>query len=782
MAAALQDAPLAPADEAGARGDAGKRRKPPRRHSNPVTGVTLLLQHGLLPPLPPQTPAAAPATDLLSALPAAFRLPPPAKPASVRALATATVGAAPMVGLRAGAAAAANPSRAPLTGGGGGGAGGAGGAAAAAAAAAPQVTTEAARAAAVSLFGADVFAAEERAAAEAGGRAVDDDEEDDDGEGGARTAANGAGGGRPDGNNKADEKQQQQQQQRRRANKVSSSSSSSARRRRRLPPGFDWRAYLEYNPDVRAFGVHTAATAAGHYLAYGAKEGRLHRRIPVAVRYTACGGLANQHYSHVAALTLAVALGADVVLPDAARRDTFAHYFSEDPSRNKVRWVGAPLASMWQPGSAAELLRAAGNDAALAPAGSAPPDLSRPSDAFQTYGVGPPGLVGPGQVVRLEGTYQAALPLADLVDEARERAVRAAMAAVSGARQAAAARGERGAASDPRYDAPPPIVLDLPCALFSVEVLGSPLAAAVARALRFAPEVSALADRVVAAIAAGGGGAADAAAAARAALAAAEGAAAGSPRRLAADARFWRSGAGGFNGLHLRVEADARDWLRAMGGREAFWGAYLDLMREAGFGTDAQAERSLVGPSPAAVVAAASGRAAPAPAAAANAANANASATAALGRPGLPLYVATGLPSYARPGSKAERALADLRARLAPHGARLVFKEDVLPRAELAALAPDQLALVDFLVLVRSRAFVGVSASTFSVLVREYRSLHGISKRATSWLVDSTPVGSEPLFARAAVFSVPGDAPPALGSHAGAAAAAAKTGRDLLSL
>jgi hypothetical protein len=739
VAAAVREADLdaaaeaaAAAIEAAAAGGGGgkQKKKKKKKHEQqpaaaaPTPAVTLLLQHGVLPPMPPPSPA-TPSPPELQALPAAFRLPPPSRPsASVRALATTAVGAAPLIGLRAGAAAAASPLRAPSAPAGGGGA----------------VTTETARAAAVSLFGADVFAAEEARAA-AGGAADDDDDAGD--------------------------------------GKKKDKGASSSAGRRRLPPGFDWRAYLAYNPDVRAFGVNTAATAAGHYLAYGAKEGRLHRRIPAALRYTACGGLANQHYSHVAALTLAVALGVDVLLPDAAARDTFAHYFSEDPTKNRVQWRGAPLASLWDPSSAAELMRAAGgNDAALAPQGATPPDLSRPADAFQTYGVGPLGLVGPAQVVRLEGVYQQALPVLDLVDEARERAVRAAMAAVSGAKQAALARGEKGAMSDPKYDVPPPVIIDLPCALFSVEALDSPLAAAVARQLRFSPAIERLADRVVAAMARGGGGSSEEAAAAAAGLVAArraavEGAAAelaaGSgasggntaPRSaaqlLAKDARFWRSGAGGFNGLHLRVEADARDWLKAMGGREAFWRAYLALLDEAGFGTDEQARRAMAAPS---ALAGDGG----ALAAAAAAANLTASTTT-TSRPGLPLYVATGLPSYAEPGSKASRSLDELRGRLAKHGARLVLKEDVLPRVELEALAPDQLALIDFLVLARSRNFVGVSASTFSVLVREYRSLHGVASRDTTWLVDSTKVGSEPLFARAAVFATDDRAPVVLGSH-----------------
>jgi len=39
-------------------------------------------------------------------------------------------------------------------------------------------------------------------------------------------------------------------------------------------------------------------------------------------------GLINQQYSHIAAFALAAVLGAEIVLPPAAKRDSFAHYFS----------------------------------------------------------------------------------------------------------------------------------------------------------------------------------------------------------------------------------------------------------------------------------------------------------------------------------------------------------------------------------------------------------------------------------------------------------------------
>ena len=41
-----------------------------------------------------------------------------------------------------------------------------------------------------------------------------------------------------------------------------------------------------------------------------------------------CAGLINQQYSHIAAFALGAVLGAEIVLPPAAKRDSFAHYFS----------------------------------------------------------------------------------------------------------------------------------------------------------------------------------------------------------------------------------------------------------------------------------------------------------------------------------------------------------------------------------------------------------------------------------------------------------------------
>jgi len=140
---------------------------------------------------------------------------------------------------------------------------------------------------------------------------------------------------------------------------------------------FDWRAYLAYYPELRAAGVATEGLARDHYARQGRAEvplccargprpdvlvrseasevdarpaarqtlmrtaaiarsvpgelscshatprlararrrqGRLCKRVRLLLRYTAGTGLINQHYSHIAAIALAVVLGAELVLP-----------------------------------------------------------------------------------------------------------------------------------------------------------------------------------------------------------------------------------------------------------------------------------------------------------------------------------------------------------------------------------------------------------------------------------------------------------------------------------
>ena len=113
-----------------------------------------------------------------------------------------------------------------------------------------------------------------------------------------------------------------------------------------VPVDFDWQTYLLYHPELQEQGVKTESLAKKHYASIGRGEGRVYKRLRVLLRYTACTGLINQHYSHIAALSLSAVLGAELVLPPAAKRDSFAHYFSVFKEQNEVSWTAAPLESL----------------------------------------------------------------------------------------------------------------------------------------------------------------------------------------------------------------------------------------------------------------------------------------------------------------------------------------------------------------------------------------------------------------------------------------------------
>ena len=425
------------------------------------------------------------------------------------------------------------------------------------------------------------------------------------------------------------------------------------------PAWFDWRAYLAYHTDLAPAGVTDAASAAAHYAASGRADGRLARRVGLALRYTACGGLINQHYSHVAALVLARALGADrVVLPPAAQRDSFGKYFSTVADRNEVAWTAAPLDGVLDVG--AVVAAWAGRGVTVTPpTGLAPfPDLTQPGSAFPTAPP-PPGL-NLTLHARVPGVYLNAAPLAALADRVRAAVVEAAAPLLR-------------ADPDARL---PPAVVDLPCTFFAIRTADVlPLVADVARTLPFAPSIVALADRVVA----------GAAAAARAPppgpLASPS-----SPLPLAP-----------FNAVHLRLESDARDWTAIMGGPAAVWDGYVRAARAAGFNATT------------------------------------------------PLYAASGLLTYGATNQLAA-VVAELR-RLGLASA-VYHKELFLSERDLAPLTSEQKAAVDFLVLARARAFVGLGSSTFSHYVREWRALAGVA-RSSARLVDASAIGTDPLFAAA---------------------------------
>ena len=223
-----------------------------------------------------------------------------------------------------------------------------------------------------------------------------------------------------------------------------------------IPPDFDWRAYLAYNPDAVGpdGGNSTRAAAETHYTAIGRAAGRPYRRLRLLLRYSVCSGLINQHYAHVAALALAAVLGADAALPPAAARDSFGKYFSMAPDRNEVTWSATGLDSLIDVDALVAAMAARGTTVLPPLAGAGLPDLVRPAAAYPTAPLPPdtdPRLVG-----RVEGVYLQALDVSTLVDRVRAAAV-------------GVAAGVLRAAPDDRLGR---VVVDLPCTLFMLRTSG----------------------------------------------------------------------------------------------------------------------------------------------------------------------------------------------------------------------------------------------------------------------------------------------------------------------
>jgi hypothetical protein len=111
----------------------------------------------------------------------------------------------------------------------------------------------------------------------------------------------------------------------------------------KFPKDFDWQAYLSYYPDLFQSGIDSKSKAQLHFSKYGRREGRIYNRLKVLLHYTACTGLINQHYSHIAAFSLASVIGAELVLPPALQRDSFGSYFSTFKEQNEVTWTPTSL-------------------------------------------------------------------------------------------------------------------------------------------------------------------------------------------------------------------------------------------------------------------------------------------------------------------------------------------------------------------------------------------------------------------------------------------------------
>jgi hypothetical protein len=88
---------------------------------------------------------------------------------------------------------------------------------------------------------------------------------------------------------------------------------------------------------------------------------------------------------------------------------------------------------------------------------------------------------------------------------------------------------------------------------------------------------------------------------------------------------------------------------------------------------------------------------------------------------------------------------------LSSYGSKVVHKEMYLTDMEIRSMNPEQLAMVDLLVLVHAKRFVGLSASAFSTYVREYRHVMRIADRNTATLVQAG-VGTEDMLSKCATL------------------------------
>lgn len=294
-----------------------------------------------------------------------------------------------------------------------------------------------------------------------------------------------------------------------------------------LPKDFDPEAYLQYHPDLALEGVLTETDAAKHYMAHGRPQGRLGKRTKVIIRYIACTGLINQHYSHIAAFSLAAVLGAELVLPPAVCRDSFGHYFSVFKEKNEVLWSPVPLDSLLDLDKIISFWKTQGMAVHRAPSLTPFPDLTQPDIAFPMYEQ--PEL-NSELITRLGGIYLKAMDMAELVSASREVVVAHAATLLK---------------KDPDRDIPY-IVIDLPCTFFSLRSVSSlRIVSEVARSLEFPKLLHAMAQRII------------------------DG--------------MTQHGTHSYNGVHLRVEKDAKDWAMIMGGPQIVWLGYIKTMRETHF-------------------------------------------------------------------------------------------------------------------------------------------------------------------------------------------------------
>ena len=113
-----------------------------------------------------------------------------------------------------------------------------------------------------------------------------------------------------------------------------------------LPAKLSWVAYLQWSsPDARSGGVYSRSEAQP---VIEEDSNDLYHECGLTLRYTACGGLVNQHYCHLAALTLAhLANASCIIWPPMQERASFNRRYSQRSSDNEQSWMYLDATSIW---------------------------------------------------------------------------------------------------------------------------------------------------------------------------------------------------------------------------------------------------------------------------------------------------------------------------------------------------------------------------------------------------------------------------------------------------
>eukprot|EP01023_Acetabularia_acetabulum_P032553 TRINITY_DN303_c0_g1_i3.p1 TRINITY_DN303_c0_g1~~TRINITY_DN303_c0_g1_i3.p1 ORF type:complete len:523 (+),score=52.65 TRINITY_DN303_c0_g1_i3:247-1815(+) len=290
-----------------------------------------------------------------------------------------------------------------------------------------------------------------------------------------------------------------------------------------IPRGWDWRVYMQYYPEIslQNNGKFDSLTALQHYNEFGQFNEYIPRKINMVVRYTACSGLVNQQYAHIASISIAVLLGAKLILPPSLQRLTFNSSFTNTP------WKQLPTDHVLDMEYVTQYWKKKGLEILGQKHWETIPQINNGEVAY--WEDLHPGFEQESHV-RITGIYRRPTPILDLLYRIKQEALN---------------RYSSVAATRKSSDCLKGIVVDLPCTFFALRTpTAFPLVSEIVQSLKFSPRIRQLADLLI--------------------------------QKLRQD---W----GQYNGVHLRVERDAQDWMNAVGGWSRYIDFYLYTMINAGF-------------------------------------------------------------------------------------------------------------------------------------------------------------------------------------------------------